>query len=365
MASLPPEARNDGAQIHEPGQDVSSIGPKWPPARASAERIKGFYTPGPLNTLEQFKNDFFPSFEEYLNSPLFGEESEHGYSRISMRAVVSNDLVYCLHGEYRPFVEAIIPLSGSQPAFENHSIVYFGVNHQSRRSDDHRLEQNWANLDMALQRRSKNPQEIIQKPYDLGYSLEVIESMGDPDEALVQEVFQLIKRFKYDVKDTHRILADPTFTLGVARKDGNIVAVGLAETNEIQIGEDMLTLVELTEASTDQNHLHKGLYSGIATTLLQYLAQRSSEFGFNSREADMIYGESNGSAPGVLITAAYQGRTFATDVCNQFGYEGKGMLPLHVPILDPDEDSANSEIKRNNNLFPTYISREKLYQLYS
>ena len=79
----------------------------------------------------------------------------------------------------------------------------------------------------------------------------------------------------------------------------------------------------------------------------------------------MVYGESNGSAPGVLITAAYQGRTFSTQASAQLGYPGKGVLPLHVPILDPDEDNAEQEIERNNNLFPSFINRQALYQLYS
>lgn len=364
MALPLPEERNDGAPIHQKGESVSSIGPKWPPVRASFERIKGIYTPGIINSLAHFEQDFFPCFSEYLESPLFGEKSPEGYTRISLRAIVSNDLVIDLPEKYRGFVEAIVPLTGTHQSFENSSIVYFGANHESRLSDDHRLEQNWSNLMMASKLEAKSPDAMMQKPLENGYELDVVENTGDPDNFLVRQVFNLIKRFEYSVDDTRRILADPTFTLGIAKKNGEIVAVGLAETNEIEIGGETLILVELTEASTHVDHLHKGLYSGIATTLLKHLSARSNEMGFNGREVDMIYGESNGSAPGVLITAARQGRTFSTDVCRIFGYEGKGVLPLHVPILDPDEDSAGSEINRNNNLFPSFISRETLYNLY-
>lgn len=365
MALGSPEDRNDGALIHQQGESVSSIGPKWPPVRASFERIKGIYTPGPLCTIQQFQNDFFPGFAEYLNSPLFGDISNDGYTRISLRAVVSNDLLVHLPDQYRNFVEAAIPLSGTKPVFENHSLVYFGANHESRISDGHRLEQNWENHNMAIRKDQRHPDEIMRKPHDNGYGLEVIENTGSPASVLVDEVHRLIRRFGYSIEDTKKILADPTFTLGVAVRDGSIVAVGLAEMNEVEIGGETLSLVELTEASTDMGHLHKGLYSGIATKLLQYVAERSQGRGFNGREIDMVYGESNGSAPGVLITAAYQGRTFSTQASAELGYQGKGVLPLHVPILDPDEDNAGQEIKRNNNLFPSFINRQSLYQLYS
>lgn len=355
---------NDGAVIHEPGQGVSSIGPKWPPARVSAERIKGFYTPGMLDTLEQFQKDFFPSFNEYLVSPLFGEKSEQGFTRVSMRAVVSNEVIMNLPEEYRGFVEAIIPLKETQPAFENHSIVYFGANHQDRISDSHLMDENWSNLAIALDREPRNPKKILEKIKESAYEFSVIENIGEPDEGLIEEVFRLIKRFKYDLKETKKILTDPTFTLGVARKEGKIVAVGLAETNEIEIGENKLTIVELTEASTDKDHLGKGLYLGISTSLLKFLSDKSKSLGFNGKELDLVFAESNGSAKGVLITAVYQNRTFATEVCNQMGYPGKGMLPLHVPILDPGEE-VSEEFDRNNNLFPTYINIEMLYQLYS
>lgn len=360
------EATNDGAPIHEQGQDISSIGPKWPPARVSAERIKGFYTPGKIDNLEGFRSDFFYAFTDYLQSPLFGAQSDQGYSRISMRAVVSNNLVFNLPAKYREFVEAIIPLSGGNNIFENYSIVYFGANHPSRQSDNHKLQQNWENHNAAIIRQTKNPQEIIQKPINYGYQFEIVEPNDNPPgKTLTHDIFRLISRFNYDLNDTIRILTNPNFTLGVTRKDGKIVSVGLAETNQFEVEGNLLTLVELTEASTDLNHLRKGLYAGVATALLYHLADKSERRDFNGHEIDLIYGESNGSAPGVLNTARYQGRTFSTEICRDFNYQGKGILPLHVPILDPDEKSAEKEIKRNNNLFPTFISRDKLHELYS
>ena len=365
MAQPGPEERNGGAMLHETGKSVSSIGPKWPPVRASFDRIKGIFTPGPLNTLGQFGHDFFSVFNEYAQSPLFGQKSKEGFSRISMRAVVDNGLLTSLPRYCCNHVEAIIPLAETQPAFENHSIVYFGVNHPSRISDDHIREQNWLNVYGALEKQPKSPNDIIKKSLDRGYELDIIEDASHCSETVVDEVYRLIERFNYDISATLEILDDPNFTLGVARKDGKIVAVGLAETNEVEIGGNKLTMVELTEASTNKEHLGRGLYSGISTTVLQYLNKKSKALGFNGKEVDVVYGESNGSALGVLLTAAYQGRIFSTDVCRQMGFEGRGMLPLHVPILDPDEDKASEEIKRNNNLFPSFINKQRLYELYS
>lgn len=358
---------NDGVPLHLRGEPTSSIGPKWPPEKSSHGRIKGIYTPSVIETLEQFEFDFFSTFQQCKENKLFGQNGENGYTRISLRAILTNDVLIGLPEEARGVVEAIIPLAQTQSAFTNYSLVYFGANHPFRQSDQHKQEQCYKNSDIALTKTAKNPAKLIEKPTENGYKLEILKLSQEEIERqkVLKEIYDLIARFDYDEKETKQIVVNPNNTIGVAKKDGKIVAVGIAEMSQLVIGKEILTLVELTEASAHKDHLGRGLYAGISTLLIQNLVERSKDKDFNGNELDIVFGECNGSSLGVLITAVYQGRTFCSQVGRELDYPSSGMLPLHVPILDPDEESPKDQAKRNNNLFPTFLNRKTLYELYS
>ena len=63
--------------------------------------------------------------------------------------VVKNNLLTNYNGD-KLIVEAIIPLQGTQPAFNDSSIVYFGLNHESRSTTQNQLSQANQNLEYAV-----------------------------------------------------------------------------------------------------------------------------------------------------------------------------------------------------------------------
>ena len=117
-------------------------------------------------------------------------------------------------------------------------------------------------------------------------------------------------------------------------------------------------MVEITEAATRDDHARNGLYTAVSSTLLLEIAGRSRQGSLLNGEIDVIFGECNGNALGVLKTVKTQGRTLAVEVSESLGFPGTGMLEQHVPISGAPSDTPY------NDLFPAYLTRERLYELY-
>ncbi len=327
-------------------ENYSSIGPSWPPEKSSHKRIKGFY-PRLIDSYNQYLI-FLDEFNQFINSEIFGTE----FTRISFRCMIKTDFLFNSPENLKPFVEAIISLEGTGD-FDDYCLVYVGQNHQSRDSR-HSIEKDMERLQNALQREVKRPEEILTEVQNKGYDIRVLIS-SEIDDRIINQIHQLIERFGYDLETTRRMLKDPNFTVGVAFKDGKVVSVSLAEKSVQVIDGKPFVLVELTEASTDKEHLGKGLYTAVSTGMLKHLANKSR----NSDPIHLVFGECNGAAQGVLNAARSQGRRFAYENVNTFGFS-LGFLPKHVPILDPNESNISEEMNNYNNLFPAYLTRKKL-----
>ncbi len=343
---------NDWPTHEQNSTEYSSIGPTWPPRETSFNRIKGFYNEMIYN-LSQFQL-FFDAFSNFLYSNGFGKD----FTRVSLRAVLKKDLLINLPDEYRPYVEAIIPLKDTQPEFQDYCLVYFGYNHESRTSR-HSLEEDKKNLNLALQEKPINPKEIIDNAIKQGYEIRIL-APEDITNETVRQVHSLIARFGYDLTTTEEMLKDPNFTFAIAIKDGRIISVSVAEKLTITISNIPLVLVELTEAATDRGHLKRGLYAAASTKILIELARRVNN---GEDYIDIIFGECNGAALGVLKTAVRQGRIFSAQVGEIYDYPYSGCLPKHVPILSPDEDISD-ELTNYNNLFPAFITKKDLERIF-
>jgi hypothetical protein len=370
-----PERANGGdAPIRVPGQpgETSSLGLFWPPKETDFHRVKGFYKQAILSP-EDFIA-FRGVWDEFSQSPRFttqGVESENGkeqnFSRITLRAVVSDEFLRTHADELQQSVEAIIPLSNNGP-FAGTSLVYFGENHPERNSDEHTMKSCVSNLRVALSTSEKEPEQMIEKAQNNGYDISLIDKnhIYSGREKLVKQLFELYRPFGWSKKQIIELLNSDTRLLATAKRksDDTIVSAGIAEMGReiIQFGADQsypLDIVELTDAATLISDENQGLYGGVSTMLLGELAHKYKA----TEDEVIIFAESNASATGVLVTSNYQGRTFSATIGGDYGYPESGMLPQHVPILDRGEQLDKISHKYNN-FFQTFINKDKLLEKY-
>lgn len=362
------------APIHEAGQPTSSIGPIWPPQPYSHERVRGIYNGGVVQDFGDLRI-IISEINKWRRDPLFGADikgDENGFSRISLRAVVSNDLLMSRSNMLSPIVEAILPLEGTKDEFRGASLVYFGGNHKERSGSSSTVESNRKNLDLAMTKEAQEPQTLLKKATDNGYELAIVhapdlQSGADAQthfDELVEQFYRLYEPFNWKREEIVEMLKKENNIIGAVIKDGQIVSAGIMELAKIKIGATTLAMAEVTDAATLKEHTGKGLYSAVSTMLILELAARSSEGTLNGGEIDLLTGECNGQAPGVLITSIYQGRTYAARYGARLGYPQSGVLPYNVPILDPGE-KAQENLKTYNHLFPTSLSKESMYNFLS
>ncbi len=366
-------ASNGGdAPIHVKGQpgETSSLGLFWPPKETDFHRVKGFYRKAILNPTDF--DAFRQTWDGYLNSPRFttdgvesGTGTETNFSRLTMRAVVSDDFLWTNAAELRESVEAIIPLEEGSP-FAGTSLVYFGANQADRKSDENTMATCEGNLRTALGESPRTPQQMLARAQLNGYDVALTQAdhTYSLDDKVAGDLYKLYKPFGWTPDQVLELLNSPQRMLATASKEGEVVSAGIAEMGSVAIefGSDQqypLDIVELTDAATLVEHEGRGLYSAVSTELLKQLAQQYK----GSPSSLIILGESNASALGVLKTARHQGRTFATEVGTAYGYNQSGMLHQHVPILDRGESLANAT-HQYNNFFPTFINSQTLYGTY-
>lgn len=355
---------------HE-GEDTSSIGRLWLPGHAYAERIKGFYTPGIIRNDGEMR-PFLEVFSEHERE-MHNQKSPEA-TRISMRAIVDQNFLKESITGLEQYVEAVIPLDGTQFALAGTALVYFGTNHETRSGIDPEIEQKERkryqdNLERArndIGDRIVDRQIVKERIAANGYELNFI-TRFKPGEVLTQDqqdtllqMSELYATFGWkpeevldmltEESEKNRKIGDPRTDklIGVIKKDGKIVSAGIAELVEIPINGagTTLNIAEITEAATLPEYAGNGLYTAVSTALLEEIADRSQKQQIFGREIDLIYGECNGNAPGVLRVALSQGRTIS------------GLLPQHVKIKGEAQQGAY------NDLFPAYLNKETLYTLY-
>ena len=338
--------------------DTSSIGPQWPPRGTSHGRVKGIDNRGIVREPGQLA-DLCGVLERFADGA--AAERAAGADRISIRALVADELIEAHRDLLAPFGEAIVPLeSGGE--LEGCSLLYLGWNGAERLSAPEDVGRALANIEMAVQRRRRRPIEILQRVQEQGFALHVLSMEERTENARIEaDVARLYRRFGWSLEDTRQILRHEASLIAVGfegeGEQREVVSAGIAELSRIDLHDGVaLRITEFTEAATRQSHQGRGLYSAICATLMLELARRSRRSELAGGALDVAFGESSGHDLGVLIAAIRLGRTFSRQVVQERHLPFPGYLPQHVPIAGAPRST------RYNDLFPTFLSRRALYE---
>lgn len=338
---------------HETGL-TSSIGGLWPPERASFNRMKAFYTVGLVDSTESL-NIVREEFRSCI------EEMDNTISRIQFRAIVEGNFLMQQRdfNFFQKHLEAIIPLDEGQLG-EKPLLIYFGKNTNIRQPQDEDLKFIKENLRNAIQVERRTVPQIMNKAELNGYSVETLYLPSEPSlrEQTIDQLSNLYLRFGWDRPDVEEMIMNPNNLIAVARGEIQIVSAGIAEMANIPIGNNSLRMAEITEAATLNEHGSKGLYTAVSTHLILELVRRSQNQQIFGGEIDLIFGECNGLSAGVLKVVKFQGRAFAAEIGGEFGFPESGMLPQQVPISGAERNT------KYNDLFPAFLTRSSLYQMY-
>lgn len=349
------ELRNQDVPQHQVGL-TSSIGGLWPPEEASFGRVKGFYTNGVISKLEELE-EFTGTLNKIYTQSL---EETSKITRVSLRAIIEGKEELMRAAQLKDSLEVAVNLDGTQDGLNGNWLIYLGLNNPSRRSNPEELSQYIRNVEEAIKVPSRKPGEIFFKTEERGYSLEILSLPISANErnSVIDQMSNLYSRFGWNRGEVETIMDNPANIIGVAKYKDQIVSAGIAESATVPIGKKKLRIVEITEAATLEEHARNGLYTSVSTSLLKEIAHRSRHQRIDGGEVDLVFGECNGNAPGVLRTAAIQGRKFALNTTKEFGFDNRGFLCQHVNI------KGSPKTTEYNDLFPAYLTKENLYGLF-
>ncbi|MEM9555773.1 MAG: hypothetical protein AAGC60_16080 [Acidobacteriota bacterium] len=274
-----------------------------------------------------------------------------GPDRISLRAVVDDDLLLEHATTIETWVEAALPLSG---VLTGCSLVYLGANHASRACNPADVERCRRNVERAAAESVRSASAVAERALTHGYRLEVLDAeqrLGDP--RLVAGIARLYRRFGWSDSDTRRLLGSPDTLLGVAWRGDEVTCAGLAEQVLLRFGDgEELRLAEFTEAATHDAHRRRGLYSAVCGALMAELVDRSRRNAVLGGGIDLAFGECSGLDGGVLVAATRLGRRFACRARIDLPFAG--VLRQHVPI------DGTPRATPYNDLYPTFITADAL-----
>lgn len=316
---------------------TSSIGACWPPAPASYERIRGFYTEGVVDSHAAVQ-DFTEAFEETAASTL-GDE----YTRLSIRGLSTLAHVADI-AQQGIEIEAAIPLQtdGEEPV-----LMFYAARNEADRAVTH--EQTALHADLLRQVTSQGRQPRRQGNFDVTPSLVTVQTTEDQRRSITPQMAELYARFGYTAEDTEAILTNPENTIAILQLGSRVVSTAMAEKGSIDVtGFGPLHLMEITEAITDPAYRGNGLYQRVSKLLTQHVLEQhqSGELALHA-----LYGESNMAMPGVLIAAHQNGRRFSHADRHALGIgdAGFGILRQNFSVDD------GQELRPYNDFAVTYI----------
>lgn len=310
---------------------ISSIGATWPPAVASNQRLRGFYTEGVITNQQEadaVTNHVESAVDDMLNSV--------DLSRLSVR-VVSEIGALARLGFHRAHIEAALPIRGTGLV-----IAYVGINRAGRGMSADRLAAHQGLLKTVTQQAHKAQHPTID-----------VRILDQQDSAhLVPAFKELYGSFDYDDSDTKQLMSDDSNVIAYHQVDDVIASTAMAEKANVEIrGLGELTLVEITEASTHPEFRQRGLYRAVSGYLIQHLISLHRDGALN---IDALYGESNLSMPGVVIAAHQNGRRFSYFDRDYLGCHNLsfGILPQNFSVAD------GTETRRYNDFAVSYVPIE-------
>ncbi len=327
--------------------EASSVGRAvWPPEEATEQRKKGI-----LNRVLETADDLSSIITEFQNMPF-----DEATTRYTARIFVTDSLLKRkdIKAAICEYVEAILPLASCGiPDLEDCCMVYIGKNADTRKADPQELQHQlkFAKEVYSGESASKEKNSVN------GYRIEQVADEMKKDANLQHQYAELYQAFGWNEDQVVELLTNHSNTLVAAFDGDRLISAGMAERAELTIERNSrllpFVMYEITEAATVEEHRGKGLYTNVAEELMKLLA--------DVNEINMVYAESNMSAPGVLKAGARLGRTSSIQSAQQFGYPPRS-LEQHVRI------SAGSHEKRpdsaKNNLLVTWMTRSQVTSRY-
>lgn len=321
---------------------TSSIGACWPPAPASYERIRGFYTDGVVDSQTAVR-DFTEAFEDTAASML---DDEH--TRLSIRGLSTLAHVADI-AEQGVEIEAAIPL---QTDHDEPILMFYAARNETDRTVTQEQTARHADLLHQVTNRDRVPRR--QEEFDVTPSLITAQHTGEDRSTITGQMAELYARFGYTLEDTEAILSNPANTIAILQLGAQVVSTAMAEKGSIEVnGFGPLHLMEITEAITDPAYRGNGLYQRVSRLLTQHVLElrQSGQLALHA-----LYGESNMAMPGVLIAAHQNGRRFshADRETVGIGDMGFGVLRQNFSVDD------GKELRPYNDFAVTYIPLDEV-----
>jgi hypothetical protein len=322
---------------------TSSIGAAWPPIEASNDRLRGFY-PEVVATASDADN-LAVAFEQSQRAT-----HEHpNATRLSLRAVVEGKLLPTL-GEAMQ-LEAALPIANTPGQY----ILYAAWNDPARKPTNAALEGHRSLITQAQSRPLVNGEpfaELLSKGFEpriLTPQTSLAKRRNQKDRFL-----ELYSKFDFNEDDVEELLTSPHNTIAYIENDeGKVISTALAERGSVTVGgyatEGILHIAEITEAVTDPAARGRGLYRALSGFLSKCVLEEQRT---GQPPLDALYGESNLSSPGVIISAHRNGRKFSMDDASHLGLAHQphfGILQQSVRVND------GSETRPYNDFALTYI----------
>jgi ribosomal protein S18 acetylase RimI-like enzyme len=281
-------------------------------------RLRGFYTDSVVETPAQVD-----AFAASFDAARVLVQTIEGVDRLSIRAVVHAGALATLEGRHIP-VEAAVPLSAATP----HLVVaYAAVNQPGREMSAEHLSRHRGALAQVVS-QDQNARDHTGGLASRGFSLHTVH----PDDAqkLAPEFLGLYQAFGYGIAEVENVLASGDNAIAYVQSGDRVVSTAMAERGAVTIGGlGEITLVEITEASTDPAFRGQGLYRAVSGHLAESLVKDPT--------INALYGESNLTMGGVLVAAHQNGRRFSH--FDQYGLRspGFGILQQNFHVADGAE----------------------------
>lgn len=326
--------------------EASSVGRAvWPPEEATEQRKKGI-----LNRVLETADDLSSIITEFQNMPF-----DEATTRYTARIFVTDSLLKRkdIKAAICEYVEAILPLASCGiPDLEDCCMVYIGKNADTRKADPQELQHQlkFAKEVYSGESASKEKNSVN------GYRIEQVADEMKKDANLQHQYAELYQAFGWNEDQVVELLTNHSNTLVAAFDGDRLISAGMAERAELTIERNSrllpFVMYEVTEAATVEEYRGKGLYTSVAKKIMRILA---------NGDANIVYAESNLSAPGVLLAGQRQGRRSAVQSAELFGYPPRS-LEQHVRISGGSHDQRPPQEK--NNLIVTWMTQSEVQRVY-
>lgn len=329
-----------------PRSATSSVGTvAWPPIEANEERSRGI-----LDCVIESTSHLNRVIDQFSKLEFSKRISRHsGRIFVTTRAleqgIINNQLIDSL-------IEGIIPLEGcGSQELEDTCLVYLGKN-TPERTPSHKT------MDKELEdarRIFRGPVSRTIHCHD-NFEFQLITDAMRQNADIQIQFYDLYSIFGWNQQNVINLLKNPNNLLMGVFNDGLLVSTGMAEQATIKLKrkskEIIFRMDEITEAATREEFRGNGLYTTVAIKINQILSNTNT---------NLVYAESNLSAPAVLKAAHRQGRHSVLNTFTKFGITPK---PLRQPIKILGGSNDSRPTYEKNDLLVTYLTRSELLKRY-